>query len=247
MTYETHAELPEPEGDQVLWRYMDLSKLLSLLQTQSLFFSRADLLGDPFEGSMPRANLPLRDQAFTSLDEPKRSNLISMLSDHRRKIREQVFVNSWHASEFESAAMWHQYAQTGAGIAIRTTFQDGREAFDLAEERVTGCSVTYIDFSSTPIPEGNLLYPYSFKRLSFKHEDEVRFFVWVPDDEKRRAYPGGADTGIYVKVALEKLLGHIYVSPNSPEWIVDVIRGVVHKFQLEVPVEQSGLNESPVY
>ena len=37
-----------------IWRYMDIAKFLSLLDKQSLFFSRLDHLGDPFEGSLTR-------------------------------------------------------------------------------------------------------------------------------------------------------------------------------------------------
>ena len=43
-----------PAGDEVIWRYMDLAKFLSALDRESLFFCRADLLGDLFEGSYPR-------------------------------------------------------------------------------------------------------------------------------------------------------------------------------------------------
>src|SRR5687768_14667395 len=34
-----------------LWRYMDLAKFLHLLEDRTLFFARADRLGDPFEGA----------------------------------------------------------------------------------------------------------------------------------------------------------------------------------------------------
>jgi uncharacterized FlgJ-related protein len=37
--------------DVQIWRYMDLAKYLGILQRRSLFFPRAPLLSDPFEGS----------------------------------------------------------------------------------------------------------------------------------------------------------------------------------------------------
>jgi hypothetical protein len=40
--------------DIPIWRYMDLAKYLSMLDRRSLFFARATLLGDPFEGSTPK-------------------------------------------------------------------------------------------------------------------------------------------------------------------------------------------------
>src|ERR1017187_393221 len=37
----------------MIWRYLDFTKLVSLFHTRSLFFSRADLHDDLFEGAFP--------------------------------------------------------------------------------------------------------------------------------------------------------------------------------------------------
>ena len=50
---------PSP-ADAILWRYMDFTKFVSLLETRTLFLARADKLGDPFEGSVPKNNIILR-------------------------------------------------------------------------------------------------------------------------------------------------------------------------------------------
>jgi hypothetical protein len=53
--YEEHEVFDPPEDlDATIWRYVDFTKLVSLLDTKSLFFARADQLGDPFEGSYSR-------------------------------------------------------------------------------------------------------------------------------------------------------------------------------------------------
>lgn len=36
-----------------LWRYLDVAKFVSLLQTQAIHFPRGDQFEDPFEGSYP--------------------------------------------------------------------------------------------------------------------------------------------------------------------------------------------------
>lgn len=41
-----------PAPDAKLWRYMDLAKFLSLLESCSLFFTRLDHFQDPFEGAL---------------------------------------------------------------------------------------------------------------------------------------------------------------------------------------------------
>jgi hypothetical protein len=52
LTETQHESFALPTNKDIpIWRYMDLAKYLSMLDSQSLFFSRATLLGDPFEGS----------------------------------------------------------------------------------------------------------------------------------------------------------------------------------------------------
>ncbi|MDQ1391242.1 MAG: hypothetical protein QOF30_219, partial [Acidimicrobiaceae bacterium] len=52
MTYAKHPVFVTPSDETTLWRYMDLPKFVSLLEKGALFFSRADKLGDPYEGSL---------------------------------------------------------------------------------------------------------------------------------------------------------------------------------------------------
>ena len=56
-------ESPQDENAKI-WRYMDFTKFVNLLDTSKLFFPRADKLGDPFEGSFPRGNVMLRPIAY---------------------------------------------------------------------------------------------------------------------------------------------------------------------------------------
>ena len=47
-------QFPEIPSDVRLWRYVDLSKFLSMLTTGALWIPRSDQLGDPFEGAMSK-------------------------------------------------------------------------------------------------------------------------------------------------------------------------------------------------
>jgi hypothetical protein len=38
-----------------IWRYMNFTKFVSMLTSHALHFARADTLGDPIEGTLPRA------------------------------------------------------------------------------------------------------------------------------------------------------------------------------------------------
>src|SRR5258706_8693532 len=62
-----------------VWRYLDLAKLLSLLETRALYFSRGDLLGDPFEGSITADRLALRR---SSESKRRKNGKPAMLTSH---------------------------------------------------------------------------------------------------------------------------------------------------------------------
>jgi hypothetical protein len=49
--YSEHETCLKPANENAkIWRYMDFTKFVSLLEKKALFFCRADKLGDPFEG-----------------------------------------------------------------------------------------------------------------------------------------------------------------------------------------------------
>lgn len=51
--FEPHPDVNPPSNPDVpIWSYMDLARLVSLLSHRALWFSRADLLGDPHEGAV---------------------------------------------------------------------------------------------------------------------------------------------------------------------------------------------------
>ena len=60
--YEPHPNLYPPPDGAVLWRYMDFTKFVSLLERKALFFCRPDRLGDLFEGSLSPVTPPVVPQ-----------------------------------------------------------------------------------------------------------------------------------------------------------------------------------------
>lgn len=50
--YKLHELFIEPQDQNAkIWRYIDFTKFVSLIDSQELFFARADKFDDPFEGS----------------------------------------------------------------------------------------------------------------------------------------------------------------------------------------------------
>jgi hypothetical protein len=134
-----HPSFREPTSKGIkIWRYMDLAKFVSMLQHNGLFFPKASLLGDPFEGSTPKMNrqiwhlirqlrqttpeVPFLSQ-FKDLTDDHITSIINNSSDHRRDMIDKFLVNSWHMNEHESTAMWKIYTAANEAICIQTTYE----------------------------------------------------------------------------------------------------------------------------
>jgi hypothetical protein len=240
---------PPPNPDVKIWRYMDFTKYVSLLDTSSLYFARSDKLGDPFEGSTPRANLRLRPEIYAGI-APDTTQQLSAFAEW---VRQWTYINSWHMNEHESAAMWRLYAQTNEAIAIQSTYT---RLYDCLPPNVHVGQVRYIDFDAEWMDEGNTFYPYIHKQRSFEHERELR--AVIQEDLPTTTNPNTGEAMIHgvpnpeagrtVEVSLDRLLEAVYVSPTTPIWFYDLVRAVTTKYGLlDKPVKRSILDEDPVY
>ena len=246
--YEEHPEFEAPPSETVLWRYMDFTRFVSLLDRGALFFARADKLGDPFEGSYSPVNVALRPHLY---EDPVISGAISGLGEVLKGLRRFHLVSCWHENTFESEAMWRLYSGERKGIAIRTTF--GSLAASLkGDETVCIGRVKYVDYEKTFIPEGNMFSAYLHKRRSFEHEREVRaVHARLPEsnDDKLRSHavPDICETGLYLEVDLAELIQEVVIAPSADDWFVELTQSVAAKFSLEAPIRRSALADSPVW
>lgn len=242
-----HPVFKKPSDLQaVIWRYMDFTKFVSMLESSSLFFARADCLGDPFEGSYSRGNERLRPVMYKDMPAAVAAKLHAEGAAFAQYLRKWTFVSCWHMNEGESAAMWKLYARTNEAVALRTSLS--RLDHELDEKTYLG-AVEYIDFETAWLPEGNALYPYVHKRTSFAHEREVRAVIpQIPVKgegiDMTKEPPEG---GIERAVNLQRMLEAVYVAPTCPAWFVRTVERVVKRYGLQVPVTQSSLDAQPFF
>jgi hypothetical protein len=120
--YESHPSLPAPDPNAVLWRYMDLARLLSLLEARSLFFPRITTLDDPYEGYLTKPTVGTVSVIPDGLSNSERQARKELIAKNLRTLagfRTLLCVSCWHQNDVESAAMWALYLKSGEGIAIR--------------------------------------------------------------------------------------------------------------------------------
>lgn len=240
--YKKHRDFESPTDSATLWRYMDLSKLIALLDGRCLFFARADRLGDPWEGATSQANLHFREILDTQAGVGYRQ-----LADTYKASRRHTYISCWHENLHESAAMWRLYLKSDEGIAIQTTFERLRESFWKAEKAIQIGKVHYYDPISDVLPEGNVLRQYLRKRKSFSHECEVRA---IYQEYPILGFDGGdpaAEYGLNIGVDTEKLVENVYLSPTSPAWLVEVVQAVLNRFDMRRTVVRSALDADPVF
>ena len=249
MPYDpSHPVFTLPEsGDMTIWRYMDLAKLVALLLDRSLFLSRADLLGDPFEGSMTQATVDAR-AVYTKGD----ATFSEMWSRIIRDTRSTMCVNCWHMSPHESAAMWSLYAREGLGVAVKSSIPRLTQTLtdNLADkpQPVYVGLVHYVDYTTEQIPEFNSFWPYVYKRKSFEHEKELRIVTGIlPDYEGGEIFDEESFRGFKVDIDPSILVEDMYVAPGSGEWFRDVVQAVVQQFGLDCQVHESSIDGNPVY
>ena len=251
--YDEHPVFEQPENpDATLWRYLDFTKFVSLLDTRRLFFARADTFEDAFEGSYSRFNVAARPEVYKTAP----AEMVAGLERVNRETRRWVFVNCWNMSEGESAALWGLYVPPTGGVAIRSTFRRLTEAFGpmdpLPEKDPTPRAyvgkVQYADYEHDWIPEGNLFHPFVHKRQSFDFEHEVRGVIQrIPTRGDEIDFTQEPPMGLNVAIDLGRLVEAIHISPTAPSWFADLVASVVRRYDCDAELVRSSLADDPVY
>jgi hypothetical protein len=237
------AFIAPPQRRVRLWRYTDFTKYVDFLERRALFFSRSDVLGDPYEGSRSHANVTLQAEKY---QPPLPETVRKQLSASNVWARQWTFINCWHQNDGESAAMWRLYTRSNEAVAITTTFDQLHEA--LPEDAFVG-SVQYIDYAKDWLPEGNTYFPFIHKRLSFTHEREVRAVIQtMPTDGGRILVGrGNPDVGKLVQVNVETLVNEVLVAPTAPDWFLELVERTTTRCGLKAAVGRSSLDKPPVF
>ena len=121
-------------------------------------------------------------------------------------------------NQYESAAMWNIYSKTSESIAIQSSFKRLKDSFNSNSKKIYIGKVNYADYNTEWIPEGNLLYPFLYKRKSFEHEKEIRaIYLELPPAEKEIIYLNqeAPHVGICVDIDIIELIETICLSPSG--------------------------------
>jgi hypothetical protein len=163
--HHTYPGIETPPDDTIIWRYINLERLLALLQSSSLYLSRLDHLLDPWEGKWP---------FFLMVDFPNKGAMEEALARFAKEgaikwykgLPKSFFVSCWHENADQSAAFWDKYGNSGA-VAIRSTIGRLKTCVNFPGVFHVG-KVRYIDYEWTEGVDRSLA-PVFLKRRSFEH------------------------------------------------------------------------------
>lgn len=238
-----HKCFPQPNGeDPTVWRYIDFAKLVDLLVTETLWYSRLDQLGDPYEGSYPDAH----KQVMADWKEAIRRKGLDVDDDDGQistLINSIIYVNCWCAQASESNALWRVYGGSEGGVALRTKYSTLCAA--LPDTDHIG-RVTYLDYSRESFRFGNYFSPGMHKRDVFSYEHEVRVARWHTDLFRGPTLPPETPVGLRVQIDVRAAIDAIVVSPYAPSWAYESTAALVKKLGFAIPIVRSTMLGEPV-
>jgi len=229
-----HSSFPQPvNGDTKIWRYLSLSKFLDFYLSQSLYFSRVDLLEDKCEGTYTKINT--NRFPFGEVKIP--SGQVYTQEEYTKRLRQANHVNCWRLDNHESEAMWKVYCPDNNGLAIQTTYNKLVSSLPDQKGLFIGL-VTYLNYETETFSEWNHFNPIMHKRIAFEHEKEVRIVTshggYMNDHKLPLPSPG-----IKIQTSLLKNLENIYVNPYAEEWYFETIEKLFKHLDINTSLKWS--------
>ena len=243
------------DPSEKLWRYVDFAKFIDLLETRSLFFSRADKFDDVFEGASGLAERQIEwdnyyleyfknavrlppENAPSPAEEVVEREAMRLLNDIKRTIeneRRTTFVSCWHSNSGESEALWRLYCPNGStGILIETTADRLIGSLDASDIELG--RVKYIDFKTSFSGFHDRIF---WKRKSLAHECEVRAVTKMHFKED--------SGGLSRLIDIEQLCVSVIPSPFAGAWFPKLVESVVSRYGYNIPVGKSELLGEPFF
>lgn len=247
----------ELKDTDLLWRYIDLHKLIDLAETMELHFTRCDQFSDPFEGltfdllarrdfsRKSRITNPAIDKALgkgygESFNKEREKDFIEV-KKKSIAMQSSQFVNCWIRSERESIAMWNLYSNRNS-VAIRAKATELLNYFKRNLELqpylypsyhfICG-SVTYLKINPFDHFVDPQLPKYSAfkKEVAFDFEKEFRFLIATPALEAN-------SNPVFFRLALTRNffdLLDVVCHPEMEDWKFKNVKTLCAKLNLGEP------------
>lgn len=238
---------------------MSLWKFISMLQSRILWFSNGIYLAEKYDKNEGHFPIPIIEKSQKEKERIEQQhkgwdtiviNLGWSLARLRKENSKYVYVNCWHANEYEYPFMWKLYSGKEIGIAIESTIEQLRDS--IIVPNCSLCKIFSVIYYDKKYDKGSMRFDWSafiYKKLYYEYENEIRvilFKIKNKENEKKEFYEYEDYKGYCIKVKLDNLINKIYIDPNSTDKI-KLVQSLVDKYKLDKKVSSSILSEKPPY
>lgn len=248
--------LPSKDQTKTIWRYIDFTQFISLLEKESLWFSSIDQFIDPYEGTIPpkveKEFAKLQGEDIKNIEHINQNNSSAILSG-LGAYKYFTYANCWHINATESAGMWEMYREAGKEIAIKSNIEYIQDAIKFDDQEIKYGMVEYRDFDNIEeYPFKNGMGQSFYKRDSFDYENEFRA-VFIDSDQmvsgelenSIQATMRKAKNGQYIGVDIETLIDSICISPTADSWLSDLVETISDTYDFDIKIEDSQIAQEP--
>lgn len=221
--------------DTKLWRYIDLAKFVSLLDSSALWFARSDTFRDQGEGKFPQEMRVAIEKAYESFTVAEDSP-IKDANDFQEYLCRNAYVSCWHKNVDENMVMWELYGRNSNSVAIQTTVGKLKSNISKIDSGGLEFHLKNVQYSRAKDVEGKLNYsaPFFIKRPHFSFEQEARILLSTYSaNSPNKDTPPGIMVDLDVVEAIQKVLVH----PDSHAWFAKVVKSISRKYGLKASVE----------
>jgi hypothetical protein len=230
---DSELKLYKPESETVVMRYMEFPKFVSILESKSLFLTRADKFEDLLEGYVFEwyiNRMIVGSKIFgEEWTENQKTNLIKKAAD----LKTRTFISCWNEAQNESYALWQIYAKK-YGVAIKTSVKKLEGIISNLPADVY--KIRYIDKNEHVIFPNINENPFSLdnlfvcKQKHYLYENEIRIIL-TSVDNKISPIPINN---------LFSFIEEVFVSPFAEDWFLELVKTMVNKtYKLDIPVNKS--------
>ncbi len=262
-------DLVEEDMNLTVWRYMSLSKFISLLTYQALWFSKLSILQDKYEGMMPFVTKQMMQADHQDMKKNFSPDLHwqfdEMASRNEQDSRELLVVNCWFLEECESERMWTEYGGNNEAIAIKSTVKQLIQNIGVPHDKHATHlgKVSYVDHKNHLMSkyEANQGHERAFIKdaRQFQHEKELRIITlntksrycirpdgkpYTDEEIQGKNMNNHGMLGLYFAVRLNQLISEIVVSPKADEWFCLLIKRIIELNNFKMLVTRSGLTHA---
>jgi hypothetical protein len=211
---------------------MSLSKFLSLINNEELYFARHDKFFDAQEGFLSDPDKSFFDSKVPGISSRMKCENLGC-----------TYINCWIMSDTEQYLMWTAYSSIDEGIAIKTTVGNLIDSLDPNDKRSIYISdVNYIDYKSQYTFDktggfANLLAPFFCKGKYFEQEKELRLIYNNYEIDERNKIEG-----VQFKVSLDTLIDEIWIAPVARTWFEEIVKKELILHNIHKQVNRSCIN-----